>query len=64
MKLWLARSTMFGVFFALSAFTLALLGKLTGDYVAAITAIHGFVVTRAIADDYHQRACAKDSNAP
>lgn len=48
---WTARSTVFAAFFAASAFYLALVGKLTPDYVAAITAIHAFLITRAVLED-------------
>lgn len=62
MKRWLARSTCFAAFFAVTAFVLAWERKLTIEYVSAITAIHAFVVARAIGDDYHERNCpSKDS---
>lgn len=51
MSRWLSRSTVFATFFAVTSFTLALAGKLTAEYVGAISAIHGFIVWRAIAQD-------------
>ena len=54
---WLSRSTVFAAFFTVTSFVLALKGLLTGQYVAMCTAIQGYVVARAVADDYHQRNC-------
>lgn len=51
MKQWLARSTIFGLFFAVTSFYLALHGLLNTVYVAAIGAVHGFITLRAIAED-------------
>ena len=49
---WLSRSTAFAIFFSITAFALALLGKLTGEYVATITALHVCVTGRAIVQDH------------
>jgi hypothetical protein len=61
---WLARSTVFAAFFAITGFILALRGLLTSQYVAAITAVHAFVLGRAIADDYHQRQTDAPEDTP
>lgn len=52
---WLARSTVFAVFFAVTSFILALKGHLSSEYVAVIATLHVSVVGRAIAEDYHER---------
>lgn len=49
------RSTGFAIFFALTAFFLAWFHRLGMEYAAVITAIQGFVVVRALGDDYHER---------
>jgi len=51
MRKWTSRSTIFAAFFAATAFVLALLSKLTPEYVAVITALHVTVTARAIAQD-------------
>jgi hypothetical protein len=56
---WLSRSTVFAAFFTITSFILALKGLLTGQYVAMATALQGWVVGRAVADDYHERNCSK-----
>lgn len=61
---WLSRSTAFAVFFAVTAYLLALKGLLTNQYVAVITALHVTVVSRAIADDYHERAMSNNAAPP
>lgn len=48
---WSSRSTVFAAFFAITSFILALKGLLTAQYVAAIGAIHTFVVVRAVVED-------------
>lgn len=55
---WLSRSTVFAAFFTITSFILALKGLLTGQYVAAIGAIQTLIVTRAVADDHHERCLA------
>jgi hypothetical protein len=57
---WLSRSTAFAAFFTITSFVLALKGLLTGQYVAMATALQGWVVGRAVADDYHARNCNKE----
>jgi hypothetical protein len=52
---WLARSTVFAIFFAVTGFWLAEHNLLTGQYVALVTALHVTGVGRAIASDYHER---------
>jgi heme O synthase-like polyprenyltransferase len=52
---WLSRSTVFAAFFTVTSFILALKGLLTGQYVAMATALQGWVVARAVAQDYHDR---------
>ena len=42
-------------FFALTAFYLEYVGKLTGSYAAVISSLSGFHVGRSIATDYHER---------
>jgi hypothetical protein len=65
MKIWLARSTVFAAFFAITAFILALKGLLTSQYVGVITALHVSIVARAVAEDYHERCTdKKDEGAP
>ena len=56
---WLSRSTVFAAFFAITSCVLAFKGLLTGQYVAACTAVQGWIVSRAVADDYHSRNCEK-----
>ena len=56
---WLSRSTVFAAFLAITSFILALKGLLTGQYVAMATALQGWIVGRAMADDYHTRNCEK-----
>jgi hypothetical protein len=51
MSRWFARTTVFAIFFAVTCFVLAWYGKLTSQYVAAISAVHAFVVTRAVVED-------------
>jgi hypothetical protein len=46
------------IFFALTAFYLALHNELTGAYAATISSLSGFHVGRAIASDYHDRRMA------
>lgn len=41
------------MFFAITAFWLALHSKLTADYAAVITALSGFHVARTIASDHY-----------
>ena len=65
---WYSRSTVFAVFFAVTSFILALKSLLTGQYVAMCTAVQTMVVTRAVAQDYHDRKCedkheGSDSNS-
>ncbi len=60
---WLSRSTVFAVFFTITSFILALKGLLTGQYVAMATALQGWVVGRAMADDFHDRHKKDDSDA-
>jgi hypothetical protein len=55
MKRWLARTTVFAAFFAITSFLLSLKGLLTGNYVAMCSAVQTMMVGRAIADDYHER---------
>jgi hypothetical protein len=52
MTVWLSRSTLFGAFFAVSAFILALFGKLDQHFVHVIIAVHGYIIARAIAEDH------------
>jgi len=52
MSVWLSRSTIFAVFFALTAYGLACKGLLSHTYVEVIIALHVTVVGRAIAEDY------------
>jgi hypothetical protein len=58
---WLSRSTVFAAFFTITSFILALKGLLTGQYVAMCSAIQGYVVARAVAEDYHERNKKDDS---
>lgn len=51
------RSFLLIVFFAVTGFVLAMHGLLTAQYVAMVTALSGFHVTRSIAED---RAAKKD----
>lgn len=60
---WLARSTVFAVFFAVTAFILALRGDLTAQYVAVIATLHVTVVGRAVAEDYHERNTAGEKTS-
>ena len=60
-NVWYSRSTVFAVFFSVTAFILAIKSLLTGQYVAMCTAIQTMVVTRAVAEDYHER-CNKDKD--
>ena len=48
---WLSRSTVFAAFFAVTAFVLAILGKLTVEYCSVISILHVSIVGRAIAED-------------
>lgn len=50
-KYFMGRSTFFAVFFALTAFILALLGKLTDSYAAVITALQAFVLLHSAKED-------------
>ncbi len=59
---WLSRSTMFAAFFTITSFILALKGLLSGQYVAMATALQGWIVARAVGDDYHERNKKKDSD--
>ncbi|MGH9716390.1 MAG: hypothetical protein ACRD4R_06655 [Candidatus Acidiferrales bacterium] len=52
---WTARSTVFAAFFAGTAFYLALDGRLSYQYVSAITAVHAFLIARAVAEDRKER---------
>ncbi|MGH9685301.1 MAG: hypothetical protein ACRD4S_17025 [Candidatus Acidiferrales bacterium] len=45
------------VFFSVTAFYLAVHGKLTADYAAAITAISGFTAWRAVSEDRNDERC-------
>lgn len=58
---WTARSTVFAAFFAASAFYLALHGLLSDQYVAAITAIHAFLITRAVLEDRKQNDSSNEN---
>jgi hypothetical protein len=49
-------------FFALAATVLAWYGKLTDSYAAVITALSGFHIGRAIAQDYHDRKMSENGN--
>lgn len=54
---WSSRSTVFAGYFAITAFILALKGVLSGgQYVAAITAIHAFIVVRAVSEDHNGKS--------
>jgi hypothetical protein len=55
---WLSRSTVFAAFFSITSLILAIKGLLTGQYVAMCSAVQGFLVTRAIAEDHHERCMA------
>lgn len=46
------RHTTFALFFAITAFVLALKGKLTMDYSAVITALQAFVLVHSAKEDY------------
>jgi hypothetical protein len=46
------RSTVFAIFFAISATVLAAFGKLTDSYVHVIFAIQGYVLGHSIKEDY------------
>lgn len=56
------RSTLFAVFFALTAFLLAMLGKLTDQYVHCMFAIQGYVLGHSIKEDYFKTG--PDCNVP
>lgn len=63
---WRSRSTVFAAFFTVTAFILALKGLLTGQYVAMAGTLQGWIVGRAVMDDYHERNKddkAKDSDS-
>ncbi len=60
---WLSRSTVFAAFFTITSFILALKGLLTGQYVAMATALQGWIVARAVGDDFHERHKKEDSDA-
>lgn len=49
------RHTMFAIFFAVTAFVLALKGKLTADYVGIITALQAFVLAHSAKEDYFNK---------
>ena len=51
-KAWIARSTVFAIFFAVTGFYLALTLRLTNQYVALISALHVTICGRAIAEDF------------
>jgi len=59
---WLSRSTVFAAFLAITSFILALKGLLTGQYVAMATALQGWIVSRAVADDFHERNKPQDKD--
>jgi hypothetical protein len=46
------RSTVFAVFFTISATVLAAFGKLTDSYVHVIFAVQGYVLGHSIKEDY------------
>lgn len=62
-RVWLSRSTIFAVFFAITGFILAMKGHLGADYVSLIAAVHGWVTLRAVAEDYHERKSAGGCDA-
>jgi len=46
------RHTFFGLFFAITAFILALRAELTAQYVATITALQAYVLLHSTKEDY------------
>jgi hypothetical protein len=49
------RSTFFALVFMTAGIILAFKGSLTPSYIALAGAIQTLLVTRAVAEDYHQR---------
>lgn len=49
------RHTTFAIFFAITAFILALKGKLTADYVGVITALQALVLAHSAKEDYFSK---------
>jgi len=49
------RHTFFALFFATTAFILALMGKLTGAYACTITAIQAFVLGHSMKQDHFDK---------
>jgi len=62
MRKWSSRSTLFGVFFPITGFILALDAKLTRQYVSLVGAAQALIVGRAVAQDYHQRHTPESSS--
>lgn len=50
------RHTFFGLFFAITAFILALRGELTHPYVEVIVALQAYVLIHSAKEDRHERA--------
>lgn len=50
-KYFQGRHTFFACFFAVTAFILALLGKLTDSYAAVITSLQAFVLIHSAKED-------------
>lgn len=55
------RSTTFAVFFALTAFILACLGKLTDQYVHAMWALQAYVLGHSIKESYFKEGADADN---